>query len=79
MKPSKVKPGDELYVWSSWSIDHGETDVDGGSAIVAQVHGLRRSQQLAKSSNASTLDGLIRRPGPQLQSHHHIGAAGKIT
>lgn len=38
MKPSEVKPGDELYVWSSYSIDHGEDDVDGGCAIVERVH-----------------------------------------
>ena len=37
MKPSDVKPGDELYINSSWYIDHGEDDICGGIAVVKQV------------------------------------------
>jgi hypothetical protein len=37
MKPSEVKPGDELYVWSSLFIDHGEDDVCGGLAVVKKI------------------------------------------
>src|ERR1035437_4199267 len=36
MQP-KIKPGDELYVGDSWSIDHGETDMCGGIAIVKRL------------------------------------------
>ena len=32
--PSDINPGDELYIGSSWSIDHGETDTCGGIATV---------------------------------------------
>jgi hypothetical protein len=31
------KPGDIIYVNTSWSIDHGETDVAGGKACVREV------------------------------------------
>ena len=35
--PTKIKPGDELYVGSSWSLDHGETDMCGGIAVVKRL------------------------------------------
>jgi hypothetical protein len=34
LDPFDINPGDELYVGDSWSIDHGETDMDGGIAVV---------------------------------------------
>ena len=33
-----IGPGDELYVGDSWSIDHGEDDMDGGIAVVKRVY-----------------------------------------
>ena len=35
--PREVKPGDELYVGSSFYIDHGEDDRCGGIAVVERV------------------------------------------
>jgi hypothetical protein len=35
--PSEVRPGDELYIDSSWYIEQGERDVCGGIAIVKNV------------------------------------------
>lgn len=32
-----IKPGVELYVGSCWSIDHGDTDMCGGIAVVKQL------------------------------------------
>jgi hypothetical protein len=37
MEPKDVKPGDVLYIESSFYIDHGEDDVQGGKATVDRV------------------------------------------
>lgn len=37
LEPKDIRPGDELYVGTQWSIDHGQDDMCGGIAIVKGV------------------------------------------
>ena len=39
LNPSSLplKPGDEIYVPTQWSIDHGDDDMDGGIATVQKI------------------------------------------
>lgn len=47
MEPNEIKPGTILYIPSSFYIDHGEDDVQGGKAIVMKV---RKSDYLKEES-----------------------------